>query len=200
MNINNQNSTPGVWETFSQSPLSSKVVLLGVMVNRLSGFLQIFIVLFLISLGYSHKQTIWALAVYGIGAVIGALVGGSLSERLGARAASVISMGATAVLTASILYLNNFTSILFIVLLAALSAQLFRPASSTLLSIQTPKERQTMIFAIYRLGLNLGATGAPMIGYALYEWGRESFVYVFWGEAIIAGVYALLNSVFTRLK
>lgn len=190
--MSNHATTAGVWETFSQSPLSSKVILFGVMVNRLSGFLQIFIVLFLISLGYSHQQTIIALAVYGSGAVIGALLGGSLSERLGARTASMISMGATAVLTAALLYLNHFAAILVVVALASLCAQLFRPASSTLLSQQTPQERQTMIFAIYRLGLNLGATGAPLIGYALYHWGGESYTWLFWGEAIISGLYALL--------
>ncbi|MCX8957639.1 MFS transporter [Erwinia psidii] len=185
-------ATPGVWETFAQSPLSSKVVLFGVMINRLSGFLQIFIVLFLVSLGYSHQQTIVALFIYGAGAVTGALVGGSLSERLGTRSASMISMGATAVLTAALLFLHHFTAILLVVALASLCAQLFRPASSALLSQQTPVERQTMIFAIYRLGLNLGATGAPLIGFALYYWGGESFTWLFWGEAIIAGLYALL--------
>lgn len=190
--MTNHSATPGVWETFAQSPLSSKVILFGVMINRLSGFLQIFIVLFLISLGYTHQQTIIALFVYGSGAVIGALIGGSLSERLGTRTASMISMGATAVLTAALLYLHHFATILLVIALASLCAQLFRPASSALLSQQTPAERQTMIFAIYRLGLNLGATGAPLIGYALYHWGGESFTWLFWGEAIIAGLYALL--------
>lgn len=190
--MTNHSAMPGVWETFAQSPLSSKVILFGVMINRLSGFLQIFIVLFLLSLGYTHQQTIIALFVYGTGAVMGALMGGSLSERLGARTATMISMGATAVLTAALLYLHHFTTILLVVALASLCAQLFRPASSTLLSQQTPTERQTMIFAIYRLGLNLGATGAPLIGYALYHWGGESFTWLFWGEAIIAGLYALL--------
>ncbi|WP_258402328.1 hypothetical protein [Lonsdalea populi] len=81
--MTNPSATPGVWETFAQSPLSSKVILFGVMVNRLSGFLQIFIVLFLISLGYSHQQTIIALFIYGTGAVIGALIGGSSASDWG---------------------------------------------------------------------------------------------------------------------
>ncbi|MFI8417132.1 MFS transporter [Serratia sp. NPDC078593] len=190
--MTNSSHHPGVLETFSQSPLSSKVVLLGVMINRLSGFLQIFIVLYLISLGYSHQQTIIALATYGGGAVIGALLGGTISERFGPRFASMISMGATAVLTAALLYLDHFVAILAVVALASLCSQLFRPASAALLSWETPPERQTMIFAIYRLGLNLGATGAPLIGYALYHWGGESFTLLFWGEAVIAGLYALL--------
>ncbi|MEA9391672.1 MFS transporter [Acerihabitans sp. TG2] len=190
--MTNSSSAPGVLETLSQSPLSLKVVLLGVMINRLSGFLQIFIVLYLVSLGYSHQQTIIALAVYGTGAVIGTLLGGAISERFGPRLASMISMGATAVLTAALLYLDHFISILIVVALASLCAQLFRPASAALLSWQTPPERQTMIFAIYRLGLNLGATGAPLIGYALYHWGGESFTLLFWGEAIIAALYAML--------
>ncbi len=190
--INSTHQAPSIWHTFNSSPLSSKIILFGVMINRLSGFLQIFIVIYLVAGGYSHEQTIIALGLYGTGAVIGALIGGSISDRFGVRAATMISMGSTAILTAVLLYMSSYGLILFVVLLASLSAQLFRPASATLLSRQTPPECQTMIFAIYRLGLNLGSTAAPLIGYAIYNFGNQSFVYVFWCEALIAGMYALL--------
>ncbi|WP_192459135.1 MFS transporter [Musicola keenii] len=190
----NQASTvpPTIWKTFNEGKLSSKVLLFGVMINRLSGFLQIFIVIFLMAHGYTHEQTITALAFYGGGAIIGALAGGYLSEKLGIRVAVTISMSATAILTASLLYISTFWLLLFFVTLSSLSAQLFRPASATLLSRQTPPEQQTMIFAIYRLGINLGTTFAPALGYFIYHLSNNSFIYLFWIEAVIAGLYALL--------
>ncbi|MEU3309717.1 MFS transporter [Nocardiopsis sp. NPDC055551] len=185
-------AAPRVWETFRDSPIAAKVILLGVTVNRLSGFLQIFIVLYLTHEGFTSEQAVVAVGCYGAGAVVGALAGGIATERLGPRAATVISMAATAVLTASLLYVPNYLLLLAFVTTASACTQLFRPASSTLLSSLVAPERQTMIFAMYRLGLNLGATGAPLVGYGLYYLGGESFVYLFWGEAVIAAAYAVL--------
>ncbi|HLU27327.1 MAG TPA: MFS transporter [Glycomyces sp.] len=185
-------AAPRVWETFRDSPTAAKVVLAGVTVNRLSGFLQIFIVLYLTAEGFSAEQAVIAVGCYGAGAVVGALAGGTVTERFGPRAATVAGMAAMAVLTAALLYLPNFALLLVVVTGASACAQLFRPASSTLLATTVDTERQTMIFAMYRLGLNLGATGAPLVGYGLYHLGGESFVYVFWGEALIAAVYAAL--------
>ncbi|MFG3226851.1 MFS transporter [Kitasatospora sp. NPDC048194] len=181
-----------VWATFRDAPLAVKTVLAGVLVNRLSGFLNVFLVLFLGSKGYSKPETVLALGVYGGGAVLGVLVGGSLADRLGVRNATVVSMSATAVLTAALLYLPGYGLLMAAVGLAGLSAQVFRPASATLLAELTPDERQVMVFAMYRFGLNLGATAAPLVGFWLYHAGHDRYLLLFWGEALIALAYAVL--------
>ena len=76
--------------------------------------------------------------------------------------------------------------------LAGLMSQIFRPAAATLLSQLTPDDRQLMIFAIYRFGLNIGATAAPLLGYALYNLDHQHYTLLFWGEALFALVYAVL--------
>ncbi|MGW7102418.1 MFS transporter [Streptomyces sp. NPDC054838] len=181
-----------VWATFKEAPPAVKTVLAGVLVNRLSGFLQLFLVLFLTDAGHSAGRTVIALGVYGAGAVAGSLVGGTLADRLGIRHATVLSMSSTAVLTAALLYLPDFTLLLGAIALVSLGAQLFRPASATLLADQTGGDRQIMIFAMYRFGLNVGATAAPLVGYALYNAGGHSYTLLFWGEAVIALGYALV--------
>ncbi|WP_329203164.1 MULTISPECIES: MFS transporter [unclassified Streptomyces] len=181
-----------VWDTFKESTPAVKTVLAGVLVNRLSGFLQLFLVLFLTDAGHSEARTVIALGVYGAGAVAGSLVGGTLADRLGIRHATVVSMSSTAVLTAALLYLPDFTLLLGAIALVSMGAQLFRPASATLLADQTDGDRQIMIFAMYRFGLNVGATAAPLLGYALYNAGGHSYTLLFWGEAVIALAYALV--------
>ncbi|MBT2402873.1 MULTISPECIES: MFS transporter [unclassified Streptomyces] len=181
-----------VWATFKEAPLAVKTVLAGVLVNRLSGFLHVFLVLFLTDAGHSKGHTVIALGVYGAGAVAGSLVGGTLADRLGIRHATVLSMSSTAVLTAALLYLPDFTLLLGAIALVSLGAQLFRPASATLLADQTDGDRQIMIFAMYRFGLNVGATAAPLLGYALYNAGGHEYTLLFWGEAAIALLYALV--------
>jgi hypothetical protein len=91
-----------------------------------------------------------------------------------------------------LLYLPNYGLLLGAVCLLALIGQMYRPASATLLSVLTPENRQVMIFAMYRFGLNLGATAAPLIGFGLYNLGNKSYRLLFWGEALIALAYAFL--------
>ncbi|MBV9026348.1 MAG: MFS transporter [Streptomycetaceae bacterium] len=178
-----------IWVTYREAPLAVKTVLAGVLVNRLSGFLQVFLVLFLTSRGYSKGDTVIALGVYGGGAVVGSLTGGTLADRLGVRNATMLSMAGTSVLTAALLYLPDFPLVLAAVALVSLGAQLFRPASATLLAELTDNDRQVMVFAMYRFGLNVGATAAPLLGYALYNAGGHSYHLLLWGEAAIALAY-----------
>jgi predicted MFS family arabinose efflux permease len=56
-----------------------------------------------------------------------------------------------------------------------------------LLTELTPKHRQVMIFAVYRLAMNLGTTAAPLIGAALVA---VSWNLLFIGEAVAALAYA----------
>ncbi|WP_019872675.1 MFS transporter [Salinispora oceanensis] len=181
---------PAITSTFRQAPLAVKTILAGVFINRLSGFLNIFLVLYLLAEGYSTEQAALALGVYGGGAVVGVLIGGGLADRLGARNATVISMASSSVLIASLLFLPNYPMVLLAVALVGLGGQLYRPASATLLSELTPHDQQVMIFAMYRFGLNLGAMAAPLLGFALYNLGRQQYELLFWGEAAIALLYA----------
>jgi len=103
-----------------------------------------------------------------------------------------VSMAGSAALTASLLYLPNYPALLVAVVAVGVVSQLYRPASSALMSELTPDDRQVMIFALYRFGLNLGTMAAPLIGLGLYHLNGEHYTAVFWVEALIALGYALL--------
>ncbi|HEX5113982.1 MAG TPA: MFS transporter [Pseudonocardiaceae bacterium] len=187
-----QNRSAGIWRTFVESPLAVKAVLGGVFVNRLGGFLNIFLVLFLTSKHYTDSQATVSLGLYGIGAVIGVLVGGALADRLGARNSTALSLAGSAVLIASILYLPDYPLVLIVVTVVGAVSQIWRPASATLLSTLISDDRQVMVFALYRFGLNLGTTAAPLIGYGLYYLGGRQYTLLFYGEALVAILYALI--------
>jgi MFS family permease len=182
----------GIWQTFSESPTAAKAVLAGVLINRVGGFLGIFLVLFMASRGHSPAASAAALGGYGLGGVIGTLIGGALADRLGARTATVVSMAGSAVLTVSLLYLPGYPLLMLALTLCGLAGQVFRPASATLLSDLTPQGRQVMIFAMYRFGLNLGTTICPLLGFGLYYLGRHHYTLLFWGEALVALSYTAL--------
>jgi MFS family permease len=173
----------GVFVTLRETPRAVKALLLGGFISRLAAFIQIYLVLFLTDRGFSATQAGLALGVYGGGAVVGSLAGGSLSDRLGARAVTLISMGGSAVLIVSILYAPTYAMLLAAVFMVSTIGQFYRPAAQTLLTELTPRHRVVMITAMYRLGLNLGMTAAPLIGAALLSFSYNA---LFWGEAAAA--------------
>jgi MFS family permease len=178
----------GIWETIRDAPVPVKALLVGVFVNKLGWFLQVFLVLFLTtSKGFTPVQAGTALGVYGGGSVIGLIIGGSLSDRVGPRAAVMISMFGMAGFVLAIAYVPSYTAVVVVVALAGAVGQFYRPASAALLTELTPKNRQVMIFAVYRLAMNLGTTAAPLIGAALVA---VSWNLLFIGEAVAALAYA----------
>jgi MFS family permease len=178
----------GVWVTILEAPAAVKALLIGNFVNKLGWFLQVFLVLFLTtSKGFSDVQAGTALGVYGGGTVVGLIIGGSLSDKIGPRAAVLISMFGMAGFVLAIAYVPSYTAILVVVALAGAVGQFYRPASAALLTELTPKHRQVMIFAVYRLTMNVGATAAPLVGAALVA---ISWDLLFIGEALAALAYA----------
>ncbi|MFF3437246.1 MFS transporter [Streptosporangium sp. NPDC002721] len=191
-NENNVSPTPpdkpddGVFATLRESPRAVRALLFGGFISRLAAFIQIYLVLFMTDRGFSATQAGLALGVYGAGAVVGSLAGGSLSDRLGARAVTLISMGGSALLIVSILYAPSYAMILAAVFAVSTVGQFYRPAAQTMLTELTPRHRVVMITAMYRLGLNLGMTAAPLIGAALLS---VSYNALFWGEAAAALIF-----------
>lgn len=182
----------GVWNTWTHSPLPVRAILLGIFVNRLGAFFQTFLVLFLTERGFSAFQAGFALTGYGVGSMAGVLAGGALADRLGPRLATLASMGGSAVMLLSVLYLRNYPALLVAVVLVGVIGQLYRPASATLLSELTAADRQVMIFALYRWAMNLGTTAAPLIGALLIS---VSYDLLFWAEAVAAICYGVIAAV-----
>jgi MFS family permease len=182
----------GILITFRESPLPVKAMLLGVFVNRLGTFIQTFLVLFLTNRGITEVQAGIALSAYGAGAVLGVLVGGSLSDRLGPRRAILISMVGSAIGVIGVLYVRDYPALLALVAALGAITVVYRPAATTLLSDLTPGHRQVMIMALYRMALNAGSIAGPLIGAALIS---VSYSLLFWSDAVAALSYAVIAAV-----
>src|ERR1035438_5031778 len=131
-------SRPGVWATFRQTPPQVKALLAGVFVSRLAGFLQIFLVLFLTHRGDSPFRAGLGLGAYGAGAVLGSMIGGYLSDRLSPRTATLISMGGSAALIISIVYIKAYWLLLLVVLGVSTVGMVFRPAAQAMITELAP--------------------------------------------------------------
>jgi MFS family permease len=175
--------------TLRESPPAVKAVLAGILVNRLGQFITIYLVLFMTHRGFSADRAGVALGGYGAGGVVGIIVGTALADWLGPRWGTVLSMAGRSVLIIAILYVRNFYAVVVIVALVGMIGLVYRPATAALLSELTPKHRQVMIFALYRMGLNVGTTIAPIFGYLLI---LGSYNLLFWGEAAAGIIYTVI--------
>ncbi|MFF7838432.1 MFS transporter [Streptomyces ossamyceticus] len=177
----------GVRQVWRESPTAVKSLLAGTMIIRLGGFVQVFMVLYLTERGFSDGQAGAALGVYGAGAVLGTLVGGWMSDRLGPRLTIVTTLLGSAALLPCVLYLDNYWAILVVIAVSGAASLAYQPASTSMISLLTPVERHVMIFAMGRLAINLGTTAAPLLGAALV---KVSWDFLFWGEALAVVVFS----------
>ncbi|WP_093798650.1 MFS transporter [Streptomyces sp. Wb2n-11] len=177
----------GVKTVWRESPTAVKSLLVGTMVNRLGGFIQVFMVLYMTQRGFSTSQAGAALGVYGAGTVLGVLTGGWLSDRIGPRLTIMWTLVSSAVLLPAVLYLDSYVMILAVIAVGGALSQAYRPASTSMISQLIPAERQVMIFAMVRLAINLGTTAAPLLGAAMVQ---VSWDFLFWGEAAAVLVFA----------
>ena len=179
----------GVLATLRGMPVVVRFLLVGVFVNQFGAFLQAFMVLYLVHRGFSSSQAGAALGLYGLGSVVGLLFGGVFTDRLGPRLTIIGAMLAAAVLVVSVSLISAYPLILAAVFAAGATAQSYRPAAAAMLAETTPAGRQTMVFAVNRMAINLGALGGPLVAAWLIT---VSWNLMFWFDGATSVAYALI--------
>jgi MFS family permease len=178
---------PGIRETWQAATTPARAILVGLLVHKLGAFVQVFLVLYLVEhRGMSNNHAGLALGVHGAGAIVGVLLGGWLSDRVGPRRTMVGSMVSSAVFTVALLYVSGLAAVLTTVFVVGVVSQAYRPAAASVLAAVVPQRSHTMVFAMYRLALNVGTTIAPLLAIALIA---VSYDLLFWVEASVMLVY-----------
>ncbi|MEY2440948.1 MAG: hypothetical protein QOJ46_374 [bacterium] len=167
--------------------------LLGCMfVNQLGAFVQVFLVLYLVHQGVDASRAGLALAAYGAGGVLGALLGGTLADRVGRLAAMTGAMLCAAATTLALSMLaspQTYPALLVVVFAAGAATAASRPAGAAMLGDLVPAERLVMTVSMSRLALNCGAVIGPLLAAALMT---VSWDLLFWADALTATLCALL--------
>ena len=171
--------SPGIVESYRQAfaGLPRRVWLLSAvtLIHRSGTMVLPFLTIYLTTQReLSVRQAGWYLAIYGIGSVLGAVIGGRLSERFGTVPAMQLTL---IVAGAGFLALSEATDPLTIAALlfvTSVAAEGFRTPSSADLGLAAPAEHRTRAFALRRLAINLGMAIGPALGGVLatvdYRW------------------------------
>jgi MFS family permease len=178
-----------MWEGVRRLPRPVWILCAGSFVNRFGSFVAVFLVLYLRDRGYSIAESGLVVGFYGIGNVLAAGVGGWVADRLGRRNAIAISMFTSA---ATLLFLSQARGLPLIIVLttlAGLTGEMYRPASSALLTDLTPAGDRLPAFTLNRLAINLGFAVGPATAGLLAE---HSFFLIFLGDALTSAVFGVI--------
>jgi MFS family permease len=161
----------------------------GTFINRFGSFVIPFLAIYVRQRGFTEIEIARALTAYGLGHLVASALGGYLTDRIGRRKTISLSMFSSAT---SMLLLSQADSVFSIVALTALTGmttELYRPASSALLTDLVPPQQRVAAFAALRWSLNAGwAFGPATAGFL----ARHSFQWLFIGDAITSALFGLL--------
>ncbi len=177
------------------SGLSSDLWLLAfvALVNRAGSMVLPFIALYLTAeRGFTTREAGQIVALYGIGAVIGAYLGGWLSDRIGAIRTQQASLALGGV---GFLVLSGLRDRLWIavaMLVVSVIVEAFRPAVMTSFAERADPSQKARAFALLRLAANLGFGVGPALGGVLafynYQWLFIGDTLTCWAAAVLLAV------------
>ncbi len=170
-------------------PRTVWVLYVGQFVNRFGTFVHIFLLVWLLDLGYSPQQAGLAVSAYGAGSLFAAMAGGSLADRIGRRETIVLSMFASAATLVALEMASTLPAAIAGALAFGFAGELYRPAAQALLADITTDEDRVVAFAGYRFAINLGFAMGPAIAGFL---ATRSFTWLFYGDAITSVLFGLL--------
>src|SRR5918995_2893604 len=132
------NDRPTLRQGIRTLPRPVWILCAGSFVNRFGSFVAVFLVLYLRSEGYSIATAGLVVSFYGVGNVAAAGIGGWVADRLGRKNAIALSMFSSAATLMLLSQARWLTLIVFLTALAGLTGEMYRPASTALLTDLTP--------------------------------------------------------------
>lgn len=176
--------------------LSPSVWLLsGVMlINRCGTMVLPYLSLYLTQkLHYTVAQTGVVMALYGSGAIVGAYLGGRLTDRFGFAPVQLYSLFFGGVFLLGFQFVTDFTAMCGAAFCFTLLGDTFRPANSAAIAHYSDDATRTRAFSLNRLAINLGwAVGGGLGGFL----AGIDYSLLFWADGltcILAAVVLYLS-------
>lgn len=162
------------------------------LVNRCGAFVISFLALYMTKkLGFPLEHAGYVMTCFGVGAFIGAFVGGKLTDRLGYYPVQFWSLMLNGIILLLMMLVRDIWIMGLAVFAMSFSSEVFRPANSVAMARNCEPNTRTRSISLYRMAVNLGWTLAPALGGMLVAFGWE---WLFWvdGLTCIAAALTLL--------
>ncbi len=142
----------------SYAGLSRRIWLLSIVmfINRSGTMVLAFMTLYCKHLGYSIRQGGIVVAIYGIGSVVGAFLGGKISDRFGFYYTQFGALFMGGILFIVLGQMRSYESICICTFFLSMVNESFRPANATAITHYSDARSRTQSFSLVRLAINLG--------------------------------------------
>ncbi|HVI49377.1 MAG TPA: MFS transporter [Chitinophaga sp.] len=144
-------------------------------------------------LHFSIAQAGLVMACFGTGAIVGALLGGWLSDKIGFYQVQFWSLFSNGLLFLLLGQMRTFPQICVCVFVMSSVGDAFRPANSIAIAAYSAPENRTRSYALNRLAVNLGWSVGPALGGILASF---SYQLLFWVDGFTCMAAAILMRVF----
>ena len=184
---------PNPWRGLEGLPREVWLLFGTTLVNRAGTMALPFLVLYLTrGLGLPAGHAGFALAVFGLGAMVGAPLAGRLSDQVG----PLQVMRGSLLLSGAVLLvfplLGSYPALLAATFVWAVIGESFRPASLAVVGDLVPPEQRKAAFAVSRLAINLGMSVGPAVGGFLATVSFPALFLVDGATSLAAGVLLVL--------
>jgi Major Facilitator Superfamily len=184
---------PTIFHTISTMAGPVRVLMLGTFVNNLASFLNAFLVLFLTHhRGISGAYAGLALTALLVGRIVGTAIGGGVADRVGYRWTIIGSTFLACAATVALVHMSSPWAIIGVAGLAGIVLQAYRPASIAWIVQLTPERSHVLVFSIYRLAFNVGATVGPLAGALILKYSYDLLFYANAATELSFGLVALI--------
>ncbi len=185
-----------IWRSLKGLPRDVWVVAAATLINRAGTMVLPFLVLYLtLDLKFSAPRAGFALAIYGVGAIIAAPLAGRLSDRIGPLPVMRASLFLSGILLLIFPFVRGFIPVLVVTFVWAVVSELFKPANLAIIADLVPADKLKPAYALSRLAINLGMSIGPAAAGFI---AAKSFVWIFIANAAstLAGAAVLMWSRF----
>ena len=168
------------------------------LINRCGAMVLPFLGVYMLNeLHFNLKETGIVLSFFGIGAMLGSLLGGYGTDKLGHFKIQLLSLLLTIPFFIILPQLKTVWSLAFGVLFLSIISESFRPANSVSIMHYSRPQNIVRSFSLNRMALNLGFSIGPALGGFL---AAISYSFLFYGNAVGAFFSAVVFYMYFRKR
>lgn len=140
------------------SGLSRRIWLLSIvmLINRSGTMVLAFMTLYCKHLGYTTKQGGFVVAIYGVGSVTGAFLGGKITDKFGFYYTQFTSLFCGGILFITLGQMRSYEAICVCTFFLSMVNESFRPANAASIAHYSTAKNRTQSFSLVRLAINIG--------------------------------------------
>ncbi|MCJ8209083.1 MFS transporter [Mucilaginibacter sp. RS28] len=180
-------------KAYSGLSRNSWLLTLVVFINRSGTMVLPFMTIYCTqALHFSIRQAGVVMAMFGLGSITGAFIGGKITDRYGFYDVQIGSLLSAGLLFILLGYQTHFYAICACTFILSLCNDAFRPANSTAIAHYSSPENKTRSYSLNRLAVNLGWSFGGAIGGFL---AAHNYHLLFWVDGctnLLSGVMLMI--------